>query len=131
MSKERRCSEGREDEKGSSSRPWCFQKALTALTKSKERKRKMNSSHRAAVTGPGSSHLLDLKRCHWPLSEEAGLERNGHNNCVSEVEKRRGSHCQAGWMVSPRGEPQSPAPGRGRGSWTHFILDSSFFPFPT
>lgn len=67
MSKEGRWSEGREDEKGSGFWQWRFQKASTALTKAKGKRMRLNSSHRAAVTGPGAVHSLDMKRCYGPL----------------------------------------------------------------
>lgn len=107
--KERRWPEGREDEKGSSPWPWRFQKTLTALTKAKGRKRKTNRSHRAARTGPGPSCSLNMKRGRWPLSEEAGVERNGPDGRVSEVDERRSAHRRAGRMVSPSGDPRPPA----------------------
>lgn len=67
MSKERRWSEGREGEKGSGFWQWRFQKASTALTKARGRRMRLNSSHRAAVTGPGAVHSPDMKRCYGPL----------------------------------------------------------------
>lgn len=65
MSKERHWSEGREDEKVSSSWRWRFQKASTALTKSQ--RRGQEAEHRAARTGPGAGHSPLVTTCDWPL----------------------------------------------------------------
>lgn len=125
MSKEGRWSEGREDEKGSSSWWWRFQKASTALTKTRGRRTKLNSGRR-----PGAGGSPDMKAATGPSVK--GVGRNGHKTCMRGGEETQVVHGLDKRMVSPNGDSPLLSPReRPRGTGTFHSKTNLFPPFPT
>lgn len=134
MSEERRGSEGREGEEGSSFGRRRFQKAPAALTKAGGRRMGPNGSHRAAVTGPGAVHSPDMKR--GPFNEgEGGVLLKEMDTAAARGSWRGGAGCSP-WpgqrhgltrQALPTPQPQGDAKGHGHGR----LQNKPFPPFST